>query len=237
MKVSSKKSKTKPASSKSKAAPKMPKRLPVTLEAEDDERIIVKETHTSPSQTLEAAIGSQVRALRKRHEITVVELAQQAGLSVSMLSKIENGGTSPSLGTLQALAQALNVPLTNFFAKFDEKRDATYVKSGNGLHIERRGTRSGHQYQLLGHSVHSDLTVEPYLITLTDEADPFPYFQHDGVEFIYMLNGEVGYRHADKIYVLKKGDSLFFDSGVYHGPEELRKLPMQYLSIIVFPTP
>jgi transcriptional regulator with XRE-family HTH domain len=239
MKVSSKKTKAKPESAKAKPAraPKMPKRLPVTLETDDDERIIVKETHNSPSQTLEAAIGSQVRALRKRHEITVVELAQQAGLSVSMLSKIENGGTSPSLGTLQALAQALNVPLTNFFAKFDEKRDATYVKSGNGLHIERRGTRSGHQYQLLGHSVHSDLTVEPYLITLTDEADPFPYFQHDGVEFIYMLSGEVGYRHADKIYVLKKGDSLFFDSGVYHGPEELRKLPMQYLSIIVFPTP
>ena len=111
MKVSSKKPKTKPASAKTRPAPKTPKRLPATLETEEDDRIIVKETHTSPSQTLEAAIGAQVRALRKRHEITVVELAQQAGLSVSMLSKIENGGTSPSLGTLQSLAHALNVPL------------------------------------------------------------------------------------------------------------------------------
>jgi transcriptional regulator with XRE-family HTH domain len=189
----------------------------------------------SVSQTLEAAIGNQVRTLRKRNDMTVLDLAHQAGLSISMLSKIENGGTSPSLATLQSLAQALNVPLSTFFTTFDEKRDATYVRSGKGLLIERRGTRSGHQYQLLGHSVSSDVGVEPYLITLTDEADPYPIFQHEGVEFIYMLSGEVGYRHADKTYTLKKGDSLFFDAAASHGPEELRKLPMQYLSIIVHP--
>jgi transcriptional regulator with XRE-family HTH domain len=190
---------------------------------------------SSTSQSLEAAIGTQVRALRKRTDITVQDLATQAGLSISMLSKIENGQTSPSLATLQALSTALNVPLSTFFAKFDEKRDATYVRSGKGLLIERRGTRSGHQYQLLGHSVSSDVGVEPYLITLTDEADPYPVFQHEGVEFIYMISGEVGYRHADKTYVLKKGDSLFFDASAPHGPEDLRKIPMQYLSIIVYP--
>jgi len=187
------------------------------------------------SKSLEAAIGAQVRTLRKKNDITVLDLATQAGLSISMLSKIENGQTSPSLATLQCLATALNVPLSTFFTKYEEKHDATYVKSGKGLLIERRGTRSGHQYQLLGHSVSSEVGVEPYLITLTDEADPYPVFQHEGVEFIYMISGEVVYRHADKSYVLKKGDSLFFDSSAPHGPEDLRKLPMQYLSIIVYP--
>jgi mannose-6-phosphate isomerase-like protein (cupin superfamily) len=50
-----------------------------------------------------------------------------------------------------------------------------------------------------------------------------------------MLDGEVSYRHADKSYVLKSGDSLFFDATAPHGPEELRKLPMNYLSIIIYP--
>ena len=188
----------------------------------------------SGSQTLEASIGNQVRTLRKRGDMTVLDLANQAGLSISMLSKIENGGTSASLSTLQALAEALNVPISTFFATFDEKRDATFVRAGHGLLIERRGTRSGHQYQLLGHSVSSDIQVEPYLITLTSEADPYPVFQHEGVEFIYMISGEVGYRHADKTYTLKRGDSLFFDAMAPHGPEELRKLPMQFLSIIAY---
>jgi transcriptional regulator with XRE-family HTH domain len=188
----------------------------------------------SESQSLEAAIGSQVRALRKKNDMTVLDLATQSNLSIGMLSKIENGGTSASLGTLQALATALNVPIGTFFAKFDEKHDATYVRSGKGLPIERRGTSSGHLYQLLGHSVKSEIAVEPYLITLSDDADPYPIFQHEGVEFIYMLTGEVGYRHADKTYVLKKGDSLFFDASAPHGPEDLRKLPMTYLSIIIY---
>jgi transcriptional regulator with XRE-family HTH domain len=186
-------------------------------------------------RTLEAVIGAQVRGLRKRNGMTVSELAGQSGLSIGMLSKIENGAISPSLATLQRVAQALNVPLSTFFVKFDEKRDASYVRSGKGLLIERRGSRSGHQYQLLGHSISSDVAAEPYLITLTEEADPYPVFQHEGVEFIYMVKGEVAYRHADKTYILRKGDSLFFDADAPHGPEELRRLPMQYLSIIIYP--
>jgi DNA-binding XRE family transcriptional regulator len=73
--------------------------------------------------TLEQAIGVQVRQLRRRVGITVSELAAAAGLSGGMLSKIENGQISPSLASLQALASALNVPLTTFFSTFEEKRD------------------------------------------------------------------------------------------------------------------
>ena len=50
--------------------------------------------------TLEIAIGREVRSFRKRMMMTVTELARQAGLSSGMLSKIENGMTSSSLGTL-----------------------------------------------------------------------------------------------------------------------------------------
>ena len=53
-----------------------------------------------------------------------------------------------------------------------------------------RGTRAGHQYQLLGHTPHGALAVEPYLITLAEQSDVFPIFQHAGLEFLYMLEGE-----------------------------------------------
>ena len=69
-----------------------------------------------------------------------------------MLSKIENGVTSPSLTTLQRLSRALGVPVTAFFRRYEERRDAVFVSAGEGLAIERRGTRAGHQYQLLGHT-------------------------------------------------------------------------------------
>jgi transcriptional regulator with XRE-family HTH domain len=183
---------------------------------------------------LEIAIGREVREFRRKLDMTVAELARQAGLSAGMLSKIENGMTSPSLDTLKSLSTALHVPVTSFFRRYEEERDATFVRAGQGLNIERRGSRAGHQYQLLGHSLRRPLAVEPYLITLTADSDVFPLFQHEGIEFIYMLEGEVGYRHGNRTYVLTPGDSLFFDADVPHGPDELRKLPIRFLSIITY---
>lgn len=189
--------------------------------------------HVQPAANeLELAIGSQVNRYRKQLGLTVAELADRAGLSSGMLSKIENGNTSPSLATMRALSVALNVPVTALFRQFEEQRDATHVRAGQGLPIERRGTRAGHQYQLLGHSVHSDVSVEPYLITLKEDSEVFPIFQHGGVEFIYLLEGVMVYRHADALYRLSPGDSLFFDADAPHGPEELVEVPVRFLSII-----
>lgn len=189
----------------------------------------------SGDNTLEAAVGAQVRATRQALGVTLADLAKAASLSPGMLSKIENGQTSPSLTSLQSLATALNVPIATFFTRFDEKREATFVKAGQGLPIERRGSSKGHLYQLLGHGLRSPLAVEPYLITLDEGSDAYPIFQHAGVEFIFMLEGEVAYRHGGATYVLSPGDSLFFDAAAQHGPLELRRLPARYLSVIVSP--
>ncbi|MBV9218442.1 MAG: helix-turn-helix domain-containing protein [Methylobacteriaceae bacterium] len=185
-------------------------------------------------RSLEQAIGTHVRSLRRRLELTATELAAKANISVGMLSKIEHGLISPSLFTLQSLASALGAPLAAFFAAFEEVRDSSFVKAGRGVTIERRGTKAGHQYQLLGHSLASDVIVEPYLITLSQEAQPYTAFQHEGVEFIYMLSGKVIYRHSDRTFLLEPGDALFFDAGGVHGPEELIEKPMTYLSIIIY---
>ena len=183
---------------------------------------------------LEVAIGRQVRTFRKKLDLTVSGLAKLAGVSNGMLSKIENGIASPSLATIQSLATALQVPVTAFFRKYEEERDVSFVRSGGGLVIERRGTRAGHEYQLLGHSLGKNVAVEPYMIKLTEKSEVFPIFQHSGLEFIYMIEGEVGYRHGDKTYILTPGDSLFFDADAPHGPEDLRKLPIRFLSVISY---
>ncbi|MEM1382316.1 MAG: XRE family transcriptional regulator [Pseudomonadota bacterium] len=183
-------------------------------------------------KALEVWIGSQVRLFRMALGMTMAELSRSASLSVGMLSKIENGQKSPSLHTLQSLAMALNIPLASFFAKYDEKRDASFVRAGEGLTIDRRGSRSGHIYQLLGASLRNKVKVEPFMITLTSDSDAYPIFQHEGVEFIYMIEGSVVYRHGETDYELYPGDSLFFDAEAPHGPLEMRQLPCRFLSVI-----
>ena len=188
-------------------------------------------------RNLEAAIGREVRSFRRQQGLTVADLAAATGLSIGMLSKIENGNTSPSLTTLQVLAHAFSVPITAFFKGYEERREVQHVKAGQHLEVERRGTRAGHQYNLLGHigSNDSGVVVEPYIITLSTEADVFPTFQHEGLELLYMLEGEVTYRHGDQLFHLRPGDSLFFDADAPHGPEVLNRLPARYLSIIAYP--
>jgi transcriptional regulator with XRE-family HTH domain len=196
-----------------------------------------QEPHQSASsrnKLLEESIGREVKGFREKLGITISELAKAADMSAGMLSKIENGATSPSLASLQALSKALQVPVTSLFRGFEEIRDASFVKAGQGLTIERRGTRAGHQYQLLGHSPHGPVMVEPYMITLTSKSDVFPTFQHSGLEMLYMLEGNIVYRHGDKTYDMHPGDTLFFDADVPHGPEELTKLPARYLSVISY---
>jgi transcriptional regulator with XRE-family HTH domain len=187
------------------------------------------------ARPLESAIGSEVRRLRKDLDLTVAELSVAAGISTGMLSKIENGSISPSLATLAALAKELNVPISRLFSETEEQRDCSFVKVGQGVRIERRGTKAGHLYDLLGHSLGGTIGVEPYLITLKSDAVPYTEFRHAGVEFIYMVTGKVRYRHADRSYVMEPGDALFFDAAARHGPEELIKTPMTYLSIIIYP--
>jgi transcriptional regulator with XRE-family HTH domain len=188
----------------------------------------------APIRSLERALGVQIRQLRRRHDLSVADLANAAGISTGMLSKIENGQISPSLSTLHSIAVALSTPVSSLFATFEERQDCSYVQSGQGVVIERRGTKAGHIYHLLGHALGGDVVVEPFLIELEDEAAPYTSFMHAGTEFIYMLKGEVIYRHGARTYHLQPGDSLLFDSGAQHGPERLVSWPITYLSIIVY---
>lgn len=192
-------------------------------------------TENDAGRDLAAKIGAEVRQQRKNQDMTTAMLADSAGLSQGMLSKIETGQTSPSLATLSSLAEALAVPLSSFFSASEKSRDVSYVPAGEGIQIDRRGSRAHHIYQLLGHAVRGPLVMEPYLITLDSTSKTFDEFSHAGLEFIYMLQGRVDYRHAGSIFTLSPGDSLYFDALSPHGPAALLELPAVYLSIIAKP--
>ena len=77
----------------------------------------------SPPRVLELAIGRRIRLLRRQRDLSTVDLSAAAGISTGMLSKIENGQISPSLSTLQSVAEALGVSISSLFATFEEHTD------------------------------------------------------------------------------------------------------------------
>jgi hypothetical protein len=70
------------------------------------------------------------------------------------------------------------------------------------MEVVRRGTKKGHTYHLLAYDQGPTKVFEPFLITIDHESETFPIFEHPGTEFIYMLEGEIEYRHGQNTYVL-----------------------------------
>jgi transcriptional regulator with XRE-family HTH domain len=186
--------------------------------------------------TLNTVIALRVKEARQRKGLPIRTLSDATGISKGMLSKIENAQVSPSLATLARLAEALDAPLTSFFRGFDEERDAVFAKSGHGAEIRREGTGAGHLYQQLGMMRGSARRLIPLLVTLTEPAEEFPLYQHPGTEFLYMLSGVMAYGHGRAVYVMEPGDALQFDGESSHGPVELIKLPIKFLSVTAIGT-
>lgn len=203
--------------------------LPDPLEADSPE---------AESGALERYLGNAIRDLRQRHGLTIAEVADRAGISRGMLSKIENAQTATSLDSLHRLAQALGVSLSTLFRNYDvPEGSAQLVKNGEGMEVVRRGTRRGHTYHLLAHEQGPTKLFEPFLITIDSPDATFPVFEHPGTEFLYMLEGRMEYRHGQHTYLLTPGDALSFRGEVPHGPEKLIDLPIRFLATIVYPTP
>ncbi len=178
-------------------------------------------------------VGRRVRELRIGLGLTMERFAAQAGLSIGMLSKIEHGQTSPSLGTLTRLANAAGVPFTALFRGLDEEHDAVIVPAGGGLEIAHEGDGRGRTYQDLGALRGPNRTIEPVLVTITEPDEVFPLFQHGGVEFIHMLEGVLEYGYGSKRYTLRAGDTMQFRGDVAHGPTALMEPPVRFLSLKV----
>lgn len=185
---------------------------------------------------LERYLGVTIRELRLRHGLTIAQVADQAGISRGMLSKIENAQTSTGLDVLNRIAQALGVSLSTLFRNFDVPQGgAQLVKKGAGMEVVRKGTRRGHTYHLLAYDQGPRKAFEPFLITMDDESERFPTFEHPGTEFIHVLKGVIEYRHGQQTYILQPGDTLTFQADIPHGPERLIKTPIQFLSIFIYP--
>lgn len=185
---------------------------------------------------LEESVGTVIRELRLKEGLTIAQVAELSGISRGMLSKIETGSTMAGMDTLARIARSLGVAMSVLFSRYDATTaSAQHIKHGAGMEVVRRGTKSGHTYHLLAYGQGPVKAFEPFLITMEDDSQTYPTFQHPGTEFLYMLEGILEYRCGEQTYVLEPGDALSFDGEVPHGPARLAQCPIKFLSIIVYP--
>lgn len=177
-------------------------------------------------------LGGQIRSLRLASGMSAAALARGAGLSRSMLSRIEHGLASPSIEALDRISDALDVPVSRFFVDQIRRTDCSFVPAGTGLRVEREGVIRGYSYELIGHLLSGNLFVEPYRVELNADAEPYTTFQHPGTKFLYFLSGKLRYRYGSRLMTIGPGDSLLFDATALHGAEVILEHPVSYLSVV-----
>jgi transcriptional regulator with XRE-family HTH domain len=173
------------------------------------------------------AIAEKLRTLRLRRSMGLAQLAEHTGLSPAMLSRLENARLVPTLPTLIRIALVFNVGLDYFFTD-PRKRHVVAVSRRNERkvfpsdpkstsvpwHFETLDFRANER-KLNGFLAHFH-AMSPEKIT--------PHF-HPGVEFLYLIEGELEMIIGVDKYRLSSGDSIYFDSLQKHAYRSVGEEP------------
>jgi len=159
-------------------------------------------------------IGDRVKALRINQKRTLQEVADASGLSKSMISKIENNLTVPSVATLVKVAQALATDISSLLEE-QGWLNAIHTKKNTA---EGNLTRTDKGYHIFPFaSGFHKKKMQPFLFVARKGEVKTHQLSHDGEEFIYVIKGEMSMKVGDTEYHLSEGDSLYFNSLQKHG--------------------
>ncbi|HZG86037.1 helix-turn-helix domain-containing protein [Paenibacillus sp.] len=154
-------------------------------------------------------IGSTIRAIRKRKNITIAQICEETGLSQGFMSQVETNKTSPSISTLESIAQALKVPLAYLLLK---KEDRMRIVRKN----ERKITTSGPE-QLKVEHLGSTKNVRMMLVELPPGASTGdePH-AHEGEEVHVVMKGRIYAEQGEDAAELEEGDSFSWNACTPH---------------------
>jgi transcriptional regulator with XRE-family HTH domain len=157
-------------------------------------------------------VGRRIREVRMASGHSIRTLAKLSSLNVNTLSLIENGHTSPSVSTLQLIAQTLQVPISTFFESQQDHKTVVYQHEGKRPHA----TFTHGTIEDLGAGM-TRFGAEPLIVTLKPKAESGKYpIVHTGREFVYCLEGHITYHVDEEVYQLTPGDSLLFEAYLPH---------------------
>ncbi len=182
------------------------------------------------------AIGSKLRRLRLSKKMGLVELGRHTGLSAALLSKIERDRLFPTLPTLLRIALVFGVGL-EFFVSDESARNAVAVVRRRER--QRLPERPGAKDVSFFFESLDFTAVERRLNAYYAEFEPLPPekarpHQHAGVEFLYVLKGQLALRVAGEDQFLDAGDSVYFNST---RPHSYRRIGSKTCSALVVSVP
>ena len=170
-------------------------------------------------------VGTRIREARRTRGLTLRGLAQSLGISASLVSQVETGKSQPSVSTLYAIANALELSLDELLdvgavrSEAAPSTGATTAPSGAGLVVQRAGSNptlemeNGVRWERL--AVAAGDGLDPVLVTYAPGASSSVedrFMRHSGIEHALIIEGELTLRIDFDTIELHPGDSIRFDA-------------------------
>jgi transcriptional regulator with XRE-family HTH domain len=180
-------------------------------------------------------ISKRLKDIRKEKDITLQQLAEEAGVTKGMLSQVENSRSIPSLTVLLNLIKALQVDFNEFFKDINlQPKDSKVIfkKKEQYQSFEKENAKGFYYQRLLSTTIH-EYHADFVLLRLEKDSER-DFVSTDAYEFKYLLKGNIKYIIGEETYQMEEGDSLFFDGTELHNPYNTGEEDALMLVIYIF---
>jgi transcriptional regulator with XRE-family HTH domain len=161
-------------------------------------------------------LGKRIQDLRRQRGLSTGELAARVQVTSGFISQLEHAKTDPSLQTLQRVAAALQVPLSNLLRDDEVKPQVTRKGERHVVHLGNGGLRASILSPLPSHN------LELVLLELLPGGVSWTKGRfHEGHECHLVVKGTVRAYYGDDAYLLEEGDSIFWDGTTPHRLENV----------------
>lgn len=156
-------------------------------------------------------ISQKIKTLRKQQNMTLKDLSEKSGFSVSFLSQVENGTSSLAIMSLKKIADALSVPMIYFFQEHEEHNYLVKLKDQHGFKMEN----STSEFIRLSGDF-PNRTMETIMVIIEPETVHGNAMTHLGEDFIYVISGAVIVTLGGEDYLVEAGDTMHYPSNIPH---------------------
>lgn len=183
-------------------------------------------------------IGKLITQMREEHDLSIEELAQKSAITPEKLTEIENGKITPSIGVMIKVSRALGSRLgtlldgqENVGAIVTRARKFSAVENP----VSNKPAVDSITYSSLA-SGKTDRHMEPFIIDIEySETSADQFSEHEGEEFLYVLDGTVEIHYGVEVYRLERGDSIYYDCIVPHKIINVNPSPAKLLAVVYTP--